>query len=404
MNNLKLNTIEEIISDITKGKVVIIVDDENREAEGDFICSANHATPEIINFMASHGRGLICTALSLDKVAKLGLSMMPATDNSHFPTAFTISVDAVKDTTTGISARDRSITSKLLADKNSTTKDFSSPGHSFPLKAVKGGVLVRAGHTEAGVDLANLAGQEEATVICEIMNEDGTMARLPQLIEIAKKHNLKISSIEKLIEYRRKEEKLVCMEASPEIPTKHGTFKAFAYRDKTTGAEHLALVKGEIKSDEPTNVRVHSECLTGDTLGSLKCDCGEQLNFALKYISENNGVVLYMRNQEGRGIGLVNKMKAYELQKQGLDTVEANLKLGLPVDNRNYGIGAQILSDLGVRKMNLLTNNPDKITGLSGYGLEIVKRIPIEIQLTQNNGHYLRTKRDKMNHFLKIEE
>lgn len=397
----KLNTIEEIIEDITQGKIVIIVDDENREAEGDFICAGKHATPQIINFMASHGRGLICTALSANRISELGLSMMPTTDNSHFPTAFTVSVDAIKGTTTGISASDRSITSKLLADKDSTNKDFSSPGHTFPLKSVKGGVLVRAGHTEAGVDLAKLADEGEGAVICEIMNEDGTMARLPQLIEIAKKHDLKISSIEKLIEYRRKKEKLISREATTKIPTRHGTFQAFAYKDKTSEAEHLALVKGEIKSDEPINVRVHSECLTGDTLGSLKCDCGEQLDFALKYISKNNGVVLYMKNQEGRGIGLVNKMKAYELQEQGLDTVDANLELGLPADNRNYGIGAQILFDLGVRKINLLTNNPDKITGLSGYELEIVKRIPIEIESNKNNGKYLQTKRDKMGHMLK---
>lgn len=397
----KLNTIEKIIADIAQGKIVIIVDDANREAEGDFICDAKYATPEIINFMALHGRGLICTALTADRASELNLSMMPTTDNSHFPTAFTISVDAVSGTTTGISASDRSITSKLLADKNSTSKDFSSPGHTFPLKAVRGGVLVRAGHTEAGVDLALLANKSEAAVICEIMNEDGTMARLPQLIEIAKKHNLKISSIEKLIEYRRKNEKLISLEASTQIPTKYGIFQAFAYKDKTTGSEHLALVKGIIKSDEPINVRVHSECLTGDTLGSLKCDCGQQLDFALKYISKHNGVLLYIHDHEGRGIGLINKMKAYEFMDKGLDTVEANIKLGLPVENRNYGIGAQILFDLGVRKMNLLTNNPDKITGLSGYGLEIVKRIPIEIEANENNEKYLKTKRDKMGHMLK---
>ncbi|MGL1901556.1 MAG: bifunctional 3,4-dihydroxy-2-butanone-4-phosphate synthase/GTP cyclohydrolase II [Fibrobacterales bacterium] len=400
MADIQFDPIEDIIEDIKNGKIIIMVDDDDREAEGDFICAADATTPEHINFMVTHGRGLVCTALSSRKVAKMGLSMMASTHNSPFPTAFTISVDAVEGVTTGISAGDRSLTSKLLADENATAKDFASPGHTFPLRAVDGGVLKRAGHTEASVDLAELAGRADAAVICEIMNDDGTMARLPQLIELAKEHGLKISSTNDLISYRRKHEILVVREAAPIIPTKYGSFQAYAYIDKTTGAEHLAMVNGDISADVPINVRVHSECLTGDVLGSRRCDCGEQLDYAMKYVAEHGGVVLYLRNHEGRGIGLANKMKAYELQEQGFDTVDANLELGFASDLRCYGIGAQILADIGVCKMNLLTNNPEKVSGLKGFHLEVVSRIPIEIPRNPENEQYLKVKRDRMGHVL----
>ena len=401
MDNFKFNTIEEAIEDIKNGKIIIAVDDDDREAEGDFICAGIKCTPEHVNFMVTHGRGLVCTALSASRVDELGLAMMSNNNNSRFSTAFTISVEAKEDVTTGISAADRAITSQRLSDFSVDSSAFVSPGHTFPLKAVNGGVLVRPGHTEASVDLSVLAGLTPAAVICEIMNEDGSMARLPQLIEIAKKHDMCLIPINDLISFRRKTEKLVKLGARPKMPSKYGDFEAFAYTDELSGAEHLAMVRGEIDSSKPVNVRVHSECLTGDVFGSQRCDCGEQLDAAMKYIAENSGVLLYMRNQEGRGIGLVNKMKAYELQEEGYDTVEANHKLGFKADHRNYGIGAQILSDLGVRKMNLLTNNPKKINGLKGYSIEIVDRIPIEIPHNQINEHYLNTKRDKMGHHLK---
>jgi 3,4-dihydroxy 2-butanone 4-phosphate synthase/GTP cyclohydrolase II len=404
MADFTFDPIEEVIEEIKKGNIIIMVDDDDREAEGDFICAADTVTGEQINFMVTHGRGLVCTALSSRKVSKLGLSMMPSTHNSPFPTAFTISVDAIENVTTGISAQERALTSRLLADENANAKDFASPGHTFPLRAVEGGVLKRAGHTEASVDIAVLAGRAEAAVICEIMNEDGTMARLPQLAVMAKELGLKLTSTNELIEYRRRNEVLVVREAAPVIPTKYGTFQAYAYIDKTTGAEHMAMVNGEISSDEPVNVRVHSECLTGDVLGSKRCDCGEQLDFAMKYIAEHGGVVLYLRNHEGRGIGLANKMKAYELQEKGFDTVDANLELGFEADLRCYGIGAQILSDLGVCKMNLLTNNPEKVSGLKGFKLEVVSRVPIEIPHNEDNKFYLNVKRDRMGHVLSSDD
>ncbi len=404
MADIIFDPIEDLIEDMRQGKMIIMVDDDDREAEGDFICAAESITADQINFMVTHGRGLVCTAMSARKVAKAGLSMMASTHNSPFPTAFTISVDAIEGVTTGISAGDRALTSKMLADETATAKDFASPGHTFPLRAVEGGVLKRAGHTEASVDLSVLAGKSEAAVICEIMNEDGTMARLPQLMEMAKKLGLKISSTNDLIAYRRKNEVLIIREACPNIPTKFGDFQAYAYIDKTSGAEHIAMVSGDVSPDSPVNVRVHSECLTGDVLGSRRCDCGEQLDFAMKYIAEHGGVVLYLRNHEGRGIGLANKMKAYELQEKGFDTIDANLELGFEADLRCYGIGAQILVDIGVKKMNLLTNNPEKVSGLKGFGLEVVSRIPIEIPHNPSNKEYLNVKRDRMGHVLSSDE
>jgi 3,4-dihydroxy 2-butanone 4-phosphate synthase/GTP cyclohydrolase II len=397
---IQLDKIKDAIEDIRQGKIVIVVDDEDREAEGDFICAADLITPELINFMALHGRGLICTALTSERIDQLRLPMMVQNNTSQFETAFTVSVEAKVGTTTGISAQDRSLTSKKLADAQCSAYDFVTPGHTFPLRARTGGVLVRAGHTEAAVDLAQMAGRYPAGVICEIMNPDGTMARLPQLVVIAKELGLKLISIEDLITYRRNHEKLVECVASPEIPTKYGKFKAFTYVDKMSGAEHIALVSGSIMPDKITNVRVHSECLTGDAFGSLRCDCGEQLDFALEYMSINGGVVLYLRQHEGRGIGLANKMRAYELQEQGYDTVDANTHLGFKPDQRSYGIGSQILSDLGVRKMNLLTNNPQKISGLKGFGIEVFETTKVELDAHPENYQYLKTKKEKMGHIL----
>lgn len=401
----QLNTIEEAIEDIKKGKIVIVVDDEDRENEGDFITAARNVTPEIINFMATNGRGLICAPLVEDRCDELGLELMVQQNSATYETPFTVSIDLIgHGTSTGISAEDRSKTVKALIDPKIQASDLGKPGHIFPLRARKGGVLRRAGHTEAAIDLARLAGFEPAGVIVEILNEDGTMARLPQLVEIAKKFDLKIISIEDLINYRMRKESLIEKVVEVDMPTKFGHFKLAGYRQTTTGEEHLAIIKGEWKKDEPVLVRVHSSCFTGDILGSLRCDCGPQLENALKQIEEaGQGVVLYM-NQEGRGIGLMHKLQAYKLQEEGYDTVEANLKLGFKEDQRDYGIGAQILHDLGISKMRLMTNNPTKRTGLIGYGLEIVENVPIEVECNVHNEKYMQTKKEKMGHELKFDK
>ena len=400
----KLDPIAEAIADIKAGKVVIVVDDANRENEGDFITAAENATPEVVNFMATHGRGLICTPITEERCEELNLEMMVQRNTSSHETPFTVSVDLIgHGTTTGISASDRSKTIMALVDKNTKPEDLGRPGHIFPLRARKGGVLRRTGHTEATIDLARMAGFKPAGVLVEIMNADGTMARLPDLMKIAEKFSLKIISIEDLIAYRLKEESLIEREVEVMLPTMWGDFNLYAYRQKTTGQEHLALIKGEWKKDEPVLVRVHSSCLTGDIFGSCRCDCGPQLHEAMKMIDEaGKGVIVYM-NQEGRGIGLLNKLKAYKLQEEGLDTVEANLKLGFDSDERDYGVGAQILRDLGVSKMKLMTNNPKKRAGLIGYGLEIVEVIPIEIKSNEHNKGYLLTKRNKLGHILKLD-
>lgn len=399
----KLNKIEEAISDIQAGKIVIVVDDANRENEGDFITSAKNITPEIINFMATHGRGLICAAITEDRCKELELSLMSSKNTSLHSTPFTVSVDLLGgDCTTGISAFDRAKTVQALIDSNTKPEQLGRPGHIFPLRAVNGGVLRRAGHTEATVDLARLAGMEPAGVLVEIMHKDGTMARLPELFKIAKKFNLKIISIEDLINYRLKNETLIKREVQVKLPTEWGDFDLYAYSRPDTGEEHLALVKGKWDKDEPILVRVHSSCITGDIFGSFRCDCGPQLHNAMEMInSVGKGVIVYM-NQEGRGIGLLNKLKAYKLQEQGFDTVEANLKLGFKMDERDYGIGAQILRDLGVSKMKLITNNPKKRSGLLGYGLEIVENVSIEIKSNEHNKFYLLTKKNKMGHLLNI--
>lgn len=398
-----LNTIEEAIAEIKNGKVIIVVDDEDRENEGDFVTAARNATPEVINFMATHGRGLICAPISKQRCEELGLDMMVSQNTSNHETAFTVSIDLLGNgCTTGISASDRSKTIKALIDPNTKPSDFGRPGHIFPIRAQNGGVLKRTGHTEASVDLSKLSGFEEVGVLVEIMNEDGTMARLPQLLEIAKKFNLKIISIKDLIAYRIEKETIVKREVSVHLPTPFGDFEMIAYNQTTTNQEHLAIVKGSWKKDEPVMVRVHSCCLTGDIFGSLRCDCGPQLHSAMEMIEkEGKGVIVYM-NQEGRGIGLMNKLKAYKLQEEGKDTVEANLELGLPMDSRDYGVGAQILRDLGISKIRLLSNNPKKRAGLLGYGLEVVENIPIEIHSNPHNLKYLQTKRDKMGHSLKV--
>ncbi len=401
----KLNTIEEAIEDIKNGKVVIVVDDEDRENEGDFLTAARNVTPEMINFMVTHGRGLVCAPLVEDRCDELGLDLMVQHNSAEFETPFTVSVDLIGDgCTTGISASDRSKTVKALVDPNLDPKVLGKPGHIFPLRAKKGGVLRRAGHTEAAIDLAKLAGFEPAGVIVEILNEDGTMARLPQLVKIAEKFDMKIVSIEDLINFRLKHESLIEEIVEIKMPTKHGNFKMKAFRQTTTGEEHLAIFKGEWNEEDPVLVRVHSSCFTGDILDSLRCDCGPQLGHALDKIEEEGrGVVLYM-NQEGRGIGLVHKLQAYKLQEEGYDTVEANIKLGFQADQRDYGIGAQILRKLGVRKMRLMSNNPKKRTGLMGYGLEIVETVPIEVGCNSHNESYLQTKKDKMGHTLKMNE
>ncbi len=405
MDDLKkqLNTVEEAIADIKAGKVVIVVDDADRENEGDFITAARNATPEVINFMARHGRGLICAPLIEDRCDELGLQLMVVDNTALHETPFTVSVDLIGyGCTTGISTSDRSKTIKALIDKKIKPEEFAKPGHIFPLRAKRGGVLRRTGHTEATIDLARMAGFEPAGVLVEIMNEDGTMARLPELIEMAKKFDLKIISIEDMIAYRLKTESLIEREVQIKLPTKIGNFDLYAYKQTTTGQEHLALVKGKWKKDEPVLVRVHSSCLTGDIFGSCRCDCGPQLEKAMEMVEkEGKGVIVYM-NQEGRGIGLLNKLKAYKLQEEGRDTVEANLELGFKMDERDYGVGAQILRDLGISKIRLLTNNPTKRAGLIGYGLEIVENIALEIDSNEHNKLYLQTKKTKMGHDLKI--
>ncbi len=401
----KLNTIEEALTDLKAGKLIIVVDDANRENEGDFIVPAEMASPEVINFMATHGRGLICVALTEERCQALELSLMVQKNTSSHETQFTVSVDLLgSGTTTGISASDRSKTVRALIDPLTKKEELGRPGHIFPLIAKKGGVLRRTGHTEATVDLSRLAGFQPAGALVEIMNEDGTMARLPDLIKIAERFQLKIISIEDLIAYRLKKESLIQKEVTVKLPTTWGDFNLNAYKQITTGQEHLALVKGSWKFDEPILVRVHSSCLTGDIFGSCRCDCGPQLHASMTMIEkEGKGVIVYM-NQEGRGIGLLNKLKAYKLQEGGLDTVEANLELGFESDERDYGVGAQILRDLGVSKMRLMTNNPKKRAGLIGYGLEITEVVPIEMESNQHNKVYLQTKRDKLGHTLRVEK
>ena len=394
-----LNKIEEAIEDIKAGKLIIVVDDEDRENEGDFVTAAANATPEVINFMSTHGRGLICATITEKRCAELNLQPMVTDNTALHETAFTVSIDLLgHGCTTGISAHDRSKTILALIDPNTKPEDLGRPGHIFPLKAKNCGVLRRAGHTDAATDLAELAGMEPAGVLVEIMNEDGSMARLPELLEIAAKFNLKIISIKDLIEYRLKHETLIQEEVRVNMPTKYGNFELIAFKQLNSGEIHLAMKKGEWKKDEPVLVRVHSSCITGDILGSLRCDCGEQLHHALEIVDrEGKGVVLYM-NQEGRGIGLLNKLKAYKLQEQGMDTVEANNELGFAGDIRDYGVGAQILRALDISKIRLMSNNPKKRAGLSGYGLEIVDTIAIEMKPNVHNEKYLFTKRDKLGH------
>jgi 3,4-dihydroxy 2-butanone 4-phosphate synthase / GTP cyclohydrolase II len=400
MTNKPFSTIEEAIEDIRSGKMVIVCDAEDRENEGDLTLAAQFATPEAINFMAKEGRGLICLALEPSRCDQLGLDLMAAKNESPFQTAFTVSVEAREGVTTGISAHDRARTIQVAIDPRSTPNDLVQPGHIFPLKAKQGGVLERAGQTEAAVDLARLAGLTPAGVICEIMNDDGTMARVPDLAKFCAKHSMKMITVADLIEYRRRQDKLVEREVEVRMPTAYGEFRAVAYRSLVDKKHHVALVKGDVEGEEDVLVRVHSECLTGDVFHSLRCDCGEQLESALSMIeAEGRGVLLYLA-QEGRGIGLLNKLHAYKLQEEGLDTVDANLKLGLPADLRDYGIGAQILVDLGLTSIRIMTNNPKKIVGLEGYGLEVTDQIPIEHVPNEWNLEYLRTKKARMGHLL----
>jgi 3,4-dihydroxy 2-butanone 4-phosphate synthase/GTP cyclohydrolase II len=396
---MEFSTIEEAIEEIRQGHMIIVVDDEDRENEGDLVMAAEKATPEAINFMVTNARGLVCVPMTGERLSELNLDQMVIHNSDPKGTAFTISVDSAASTT-GISAFERAATVAVLADPKSKPEDLHQPGHIFPLRARDGGVLVRAGHTEGSVDLARLAGLQPAGVICEILNDDGTMARVPELMKFAEKHGLKIVTIEDLIRYRRKTELLVERVQSVHLPTDYGDFEAVGYRSLLDGQEHMALVKGKVDDGEPVLVRVHSECLTGDVFHSRRCDCGDQLAVAMEAIEdEGRGVFLYMR-QEGRGIGLLNKLRAYKLQEEGKDTVEANLELGFPADLRDYGVGAQILADLGIKEVRLLTNNPRKIVGLEGYGLEVVDRVPIEMPLKPENIRYMTTKKSKMGHLL----
>lgn len=394
-----MSTLSEALEYLKNGKMIILVDDEDRENEGDFVCAAECITPEIVNFMATHGRGLICAPLIEDRCEELGLELMVGKNTATFETPFTVSVDLIgHGCSTGISAHDRFKTIRALADPETKPEDLGRPGHIFPLKAKRGGVLRRTGHTEASIDFARLAGFKPAGVLVEIMNEDGSMARLPDLVKVAKRFSLKLVSIKDLVEYRIKKETLISKEIEVDMPTVHGHFKLVAYQQTNTQETHLALVRGTWEKDEPVLVRVHSSCVTGDIFGSCRCDCGPQLHHAMEMVDrEGKGVVLYMK-QEGRGIGLLNKLRAYKLQEQGLDTVEANIQLGFDMDERDYGVGAQILRDLGITKLKLITNNPKKRVGLMGYGLEIVENVPIEVVPNPHNETYLRTKRDKLGH------
>lgn len=399
----QFNTIEEAIEDIKNGKMIVVVDDEDRENEGDLVCAAELITPELVNFMAKHGRGLICLPMTEERLKQLELPQMVVKNTDEHGTAFTVSIDHIQ-TTTGISAFERAVTIKKAVEQDIKPQDFKRPGHIFPLAAKKGGVLARAGHTEASVDLAKLAGLYPAGVICEIMNEDGTMARVPELMDFIKEHQLKIVTIADLIAYRRRNEQIIKRETEASMPTKYGEFKIVGYTNTLNHEHHVALVKGDVAGDDPVLIRVHSECLTGDAFGSLRCDCGDQLAAAMKQIDDlGKGIILYMR-QEGRGIGLINKLRAYSLQDKGYDTVEANLALGFPEDMRDYGIGAQILKDLGVKKIRLMTNNPRKLVGLAGYNLEIVERVPIQMNHNESNAYYLKTKKTKLGHMLEFKE
>jgi 3,4-dihydroxy 2-butanone 4-phosphate synthase/GTP cyclohydrolase II len=396
------SSIHDAIEAIKAGKIVIVVDDESRENEGDFIVAAEHATAEVINFMLKNGRGVLCAPVTAQRADELGLASMVDSNTSLHETPFTVSVDSIHGTTTGVSAADRAATIRALIDPKTKPSDLARPGHVFPLRAMEGGVLRRAGHTEAVVDLCRLAGLYPAGVLCEILNDDGTMARVPELVRLAKQHSMQVITVRDLIQYRMQREKLIQRVVTTKLPTRYGEFTVHLYRSATDSKEHVALVKGEISAEKPTLVRVHSECLTGDVFGSLRCDCHDQLIAAMQKVeSEGAGVVLYMR-QEGRGIGLSNKLKAYRLQDEGMDTVEANERLGFRPDLRDYGIGAQILRDLGVGKMRLMTNNPKKVVGLHGYGLEIVERVGLEVDPNANNEKYLAAKRDKLGHLILV--